>query len=70
MKKWEYLTVEFKRVKETGKVFAAHSFNCGHIDKALNSYGREGWELVSFFTETVYEGAAIAAFATMKREIV
>lgn len=60
--KWEYKTVLFNKKK-----FVSGSLDKKLLDKELNSYGDNGWELVSFELKTTLIGQDIAAFALFKR---
>ena len=68
MRKWEYLTVKIGRVVKGKGLLKAHAFDSDHINSALNSYGQQGWELVSCF-EDAWQGTVQAVIAILKREV-
>ena len=61
--KWEYKTISFDKMK-----FITSSLNTDLFNEKLNSYGDQGWELVSFATTTSLWGHPRAAIAIFKRK--
>ena len=64
MNQWEYKTLEFET-----KGFAGGLLEIDYFNSTLNSYGREGWELVSCFDTNQSQGASRRVIAVMKRLI-
>lgn len=62
MQKWEYITLDFET-----KGFAGGLLDIDLFNETLNSYGNEGWELVSCFVTSMGQGASRKVIAVMKR---
>ena len=79
MEKWEYQTVELEFKTEGGGFFKAGSLSSQHLASQLNTYGKQGWELVGFFgiegqiggtdIMIIATGGTQNVFATFKRKI-
>ena len=81
MDKWEYSTIQLQpKTIPTGKILkqATSSWDANYFSEQLNSYGQQGWELVSCFAT---EGAlrngldwqptgTNGVFATFKRRVI
>ncbi|UZE95915.1 DUF4177 domain-containing protein [Alkalimarinus alittae] len=59
---WEYKTVRFDKRK-----FVTGAFDVALLNEKLNTYGEQGWELVSFETKQATFGQDIGALAIFKR---
>ena len=68
MTKWEYLTIELKRVKKDERTFADKIWKTEAITKELNEYGQKGWELVDFIAVAKTPSDS-QVFATFKKSI-
>lgn len=64
MNQWEYKTLEFETRGFAGGLLEIRDFN-----DALNSCGREGWELVSCFDTNQSQGASRRVIAVLKRQV-
>jgi hypothetical protein len=62
MEKWEYRTIKYK----TGG-FLGGKVNEGEFEESLNGFGEEGWELVSCFDTSVYQGQSRDIIVVFKR---
>lgn len=63
MDKWEYKTIKFK----TGG-FMGGKINEEKFQDELNIHGQDGWELVSCFDTSQYEGASRDVIVVFKRK--
>jgi len=65
MEKWEYKTlkIEFKG-------FWSRNLDANEFEGDLNLLGRDGWELVSCFDTSQYQGESKEVIAILKRRIV
>ncbi|WP_433943005.1 DUF4177 domain-containing protein [Paenibacillus sp. SN-8-1] len=63
MEPWEYRTIKFK----TGG-FLGGKIDEQKFQEELNGYGQEGWELVSCFDTSQYEGASRDIIVVFKRK--
>ena len=71
MVKWEYLTVKLQGVEQKGTFIAKKFWTEESITQQLNSYGEQGWELVSFTATIKNHGDSSVTdeiFATFKRQ--
>ena len=64
MAQWEY-----KTIKHTFSGWTRTKFNTDELDDELNEYGAQGWELVSSFDTSRYEGASNGSVIIFKRRI-
>jgi hypothetical protein len=62
MDQWEYKTLKYK----TGG-FLGGKVNEEEFEDLLNSYGIDGWELISCFDTSVHQGQSRDIIAVMKR---
>ncbi|GIP23825.1 MULTISPECIES: DUF4177 domain-containing protein [Paenibacillus] len=62
MEQWEYRTLKFK----TGG-FLGGKIDEEEFEYALNTYGQEGWELVSCFDTSQSQGASRDIIVVFKR---
>ncbi len=62
MDQWEYKTLKYK----TGG-FLGGKVNEEEFEDLLNSYGIDGWELISCFDTSVHQGQSGDIIAVMKR---
>ncbi|OME88512.1 MULTISPECIES: DUF4177 domain-containing protein [Paenibacillus] len=62
MDQWEYKTLKYK----TGG-FLGGKVNEEEFEDLLNSYGVDGWELISCFDTSVHQGQSRDIIAVMKR---
>lgn len=62
MEQWEYRTMKYK----TGG-FLGGKIDDRDFEEGLNSYGQEGWELVSCFDTSQSQGASRDIIAVFKR---
>lgn len=64
MEKWEYQTIELKRKTD--------EWDAKYFSEQQNVYGQQGWELVSWFSPTVFSSIGVTGtrqvFATFKRK--
>lgn len=63
MDQWEYKTLKYK----TGG-FLGGKVNEEKFEDLLNSYGIDGWELISCFDTSVHQGQSRDIIAVMKRK--
>ncbi len=63
MDKWEY-----KSIKIETKGFWSKKLDVNEFDELLNSLGTEGWELVSCFDTSQYQGESKEVIAVFKRK--
>lgn len=63
MDQWEYKTLKYK----TGG-FLGGKVNEEEFEDLLNSYGIDGWELISCFDTSVHQGQSRDIIAVMKRK--
>lgn len=63
MDKWEY-----KSIKIETKGFWSKKLDVNEFDELLNSLGNEGWELVSCFDTSQYQGESKEVIAVFKRK--
>lgn len=63
MNQWEYRTVKY----QTGG-FLGGKVNEVELDELLNSYGYEGWELVSCFDTSQSQGQSRDVIMIFKRQ--
>ncbi|OZB96280.1 DUF4177 domain-containing protein [Paenibacillus sp. XY044] len=64
MEQWSYKTVKYK----TGG-FLGGKVDEEEFEDLLNSYGYEGWELVSCFDTSVSQGQSRDIIAVFKRKV-
>ncbi|MBW7477090.1 DUF4177 domain-containing protein [Paenibacillus oenotherae] len=64
MDRWAYKTVKYK----TGG-FLGGKIKEDEFEELLNSYGFEGWELISCFDTSVYQGQSRDIVAVFKRKV-
>lgn len=64
MEKWEYKSIKFK----PGGFFGG-KIDEDEFEKTLNSYGRDGWELISCFDTSYGQGTSREVICTMKRKL-
>ncbi|GIO63816.1 DUF4177 domain-containing protein [Paenibacillus cellulositrophicus] len=64
MEQWSYKTVKYK----TGG-FLGGKVDEEEFEDLLNSYGYEGWELVSCFDTSVSQGQSRDVIAIFKRKV-
>lgn len=64
MEQWSYKTVKYK----TGG-FLGGKVDEKEFEDLLNSYGYEGWELVSCFDTSVSQGQSRDVIAIFKRKV-
>ncbi|MCL2212635.1 MAG: DUF4177 domain-containing protein [Oscillospiraceae bacterium] len=83
MEKWEYLSIELEPKVELGgkkmDKIVSSVWSAEHFTEQLNDYGKQGWELVSFFCiqAPIITGTTLATinngtngiFATFKRKM-
>ncbi|RAR41489.1 DUF4177 domain-containing protein [Paenibacillus sp. MDMC362] len=62
MDQWEYKTLKYK----TGG-FLGGKVDEEEFEDLLNSYGIDGWELISCFDTSVHQGQSRDIIAVMKR---
>ncbi|MBD2864505.1 DUF4177 domain-containing protein [Paenibacillus sp. IB182363] len=62
MEQWEYKTWKYK----TGG-FLGGKIDGEEFDAQLNQFGKEGWELVSCFDTSVYQGQSRDIVVVFKR---
>lgn len=63
MDKWEYKTLKFKT-----RGFLGGKVDEEEFEDMLNSYGIDGWELVSCFDTSMYQGQSNDIIAVLKRK--
>ncbi|AKG35583.1 DUF4177 domain-containing protein [Paenibacillus durus] len=64
MNRWEYRTVKYK----TGG-FLGGKLDEEDFENLLNSYGNDGWELVSCFDTSISQGQTRDVVAIFKRPV-
>ncbi|MFP4978523.1 DUF4177 domain-containing protein [Paenibacillus sp. CN-4] len=64
MERWEYRTAKY----QTGG-FLGGKIDQGEFEELLNSFGSEGWELVSCFDTSLGQGASRDIIAVFKRKL-
>ncbi|CAH0118655.1 MULTISPECIES: DUF4177 domain-containing protein [unclassified Paenibacillus] len=62
MEQWEYRTIKY----ETGGFFGG-KVREDEFEEELNRHGREGWELVSCFDTSIYQGQSKDIIVVFKR---
>lgn len=65
MEQWEY-----KSLKIETKGFWSRKLDVNEFDGQLNSLGKDGWELVSCFDTSQYQGESKEVIAVFKRRSV
>ena len=61
---WEYKTIVIKEAKS----FRGGKFNTDEIEKELNKYGSQGWELVTVATSNKDYGSSASLICIFKRQ--
>lgn len=64
MERWEYQTVKY-----TLGGFLTNKMDAKEFDDMLNRAGGEGWELVSCFDTSMYQGETKNILAVFKRRV-
>jgi hypothetical protein len=67
MEQWEHLTIELQP-KSKGKILRG-TWDAGYFSEQIQSYGKEGWELVSCFSVAETYGWSNLVFAIFKRKM-
>lgn len=62
-------TFEYKTVKIGSKGFWSAEIDADEIDKTLNEYGQQGWELISVIKQLPPNGSAWSLQYTFKRQL-
>jgi hypothetical protein len=64
MDKWEY-----KTLKLSTKGFLGGKIDIEDFEESMNKLGRDGWELVSCFDTSIYQGGSRDVYGVFKKRV-
>lgn len=65
MDKWEYKTISFK----ADSMFSTGVIDTENFTETLNTYGKDGWEVVTCFDTNYGHGGSRYVYTLLKRRI-